>query len=168
MQCEKCQSQEATVHYTEIIEKKSIKINLCEKCAQEKGLDIDAEFSIGDFLGGLTGENNKKGLDPKTACSQCGMTLPEFKKIGRFGCSGCYQSFDSVLEMLMNSIHKKVKHSGKKARKTRKKITVEEKIVRLKEKLDEAVKKEKFEEAAKLRDEITELKKNKNRVGTTQ
>ena len=162
MQCEKCQSQEATVHYTEIIENKSIKVNLCEECAQEKGLDVDAEFSIGDFLGGLTGEKKKKGVSQKIACSQCGMTLAKFKKIGRFGCPGCYQSFDSVLEMLMNSIHKKVKHIGKKTRKTRKKITVEEKIVHLKEKLDEAVKKEKFEEAARLRDEIKELKsKNK-------
>jgi len=38
MTCEVCQTENATVHLTQIISGKMQKIDLCEKCAKEKGV----------------------------------------------------------------------------------------------------------------------------------
>ena len=53
MICEVCQSENATVHLTQIISGKMQKIDLCEKCAKEKGVADPAGFSLADMLLGL-------------------------------------------------------------------------------------------------------------------
>ena len=46
MICEVCQTENATVHLTQIISGKMQKIDLCEKCAKEKGVADPAGFSL--------------------------------------------------------------------------------------------------------------------------
>ena len=53
MICEVCQTENATVHLTQIISGKMQKIDLCEKCAKEKGVADPAGFSLADMLLGL-------------------------------------------------------------------------------------------------------------------
>ena len=50
MICEVCQSENATVHLTQIISGKMQKIDLCEKCAKERGVADPAVFSLADIL----------------------------------------------------------------------------------------------------------------------
>jgi protein arginine kinase activator len=38
MQCEICQSREATIHLTEITDGVRTEMHLCEQCAQEQGV----------------------------------------------------------------------------------------------------------------------------------
>ena len=38
MQCEVCQSKEATIHLTEIADGVRTEMHLCEQCAQEQGV----------------------------------------------------------------------------------------------------------------------------------
>ena len=49
MICEVCQTENATVHLTQIISGKMQKIDLCEKCAKEKGVADPAGFSLADM-----------------------------------------------------------------------------------------------------------------------
>ena len=94
MICEVCQTENATVHLTQIISGKMQKIDLCEKCAKEKGVADPAGFSLADMLLGLgAGEEIKAGGSDELQCPQCGFTQPDFKKTGRLGCANCYTTF---------------------------------------------------------------------------
>ena len=51
--CQPGCDNEATVHLTEIIECKMKKVDLCEECAQEKGVTDPQGFALADLLLGL-------------------------------------------------------------------------------------------------------------------
>ena len=53
MLCDLCKNKEATVHLTQMVEGETKKIDLCESCAKEKGVDDPAGFSLADLLLGL-------------------------------------------------------------------------------------------------------------------
>ena len=44
MLCDICKKAEATVHLTQIVEGKMLKVDLCESCAKEKGVQEAAGF----------------------------------------------------------------------------------------------------------------------------
>jgi len=100
-------------------------------------------------------------------CQACGLTYADFKKMGRLGCGECYDTFRKYLAPLLKRIHGSNQHMGKTPLKTkaagtkpgRKKADLQE----LKNKLQEAIQREAFEEAARLRDLIKEIEsKNAN------
>ena len=155
MVCDLCQKNEAIVHYAEIVEGQMKKMNLCEPCAVEKGVGIHSSFSIGDLLAGLT-ETPGKAMDPLDAevCPKCKLTYKEFKKKGRLGCSTCYETFKKGLMPLLEAIHKSEQHVGKIPQKAQEEVESLSKLQRLKEELAAAIRKEDFEKAARLRDEI--------------
>lgn len=158
MLCDICNKNEAIVHYAEIVEGQMKKMNLCETCAADKGVGIHSSFSIGDLLAGLT-ENPSKIKDPfeQETCPKCKMTYKEFKKKGRLGCSNCYDTFQKPLIPLLEAIHKSEQHAGKIPPKAQEEAESMGKLQRLKEELAAAIRKEDFERAAKLRDEIKKL-----------
>jgi protein arginine kinase activator len=53
MQCQVCKKSPATVHLTQIIENQVKKVDLCEACAKEKGVNDPTGFSLADLLLGL-------------------------------------------------------------------------------------------------------------------
>ena len=163
MLCDVCHKIEASVHLTEIINDKVMKLNLCEECAMKKSAEMEEHFGLGDLLAGLTefGETVKpptKGA-VKIKCSNCGLTYVDFKRRGRLGCSECYNAFQLKLAPLLKRIHGSEHHVGKVPKKAPKGVEAVSKLQGLRLKLRKAVETEEFEEAAKLRDEIRELEK---------
>src|SRR5690242_19437230 len=108
MLCDICKQNVATVHLTQIIEGKTKKVDLCEACSREKGVDDPTGFSLADLLLGLGAsqeiEHASGGNELK--CPNYGFTQADFKKAGRLGCSDCYQTFAAALERLLKTIHK--------------------------------------------------------------
>ncbi len=155
MVCDLCKKNEAIVHYAEIVEGQMKKMNLCEPCAVEKGVGIHSSFSIGDLLAGLT-DSPSKTKDPyeNETCPKCKMSYKEFKKKGRLGCSHCYETFQKALTPLLEAIHKSEAHVGKIPPTAQEDLESMNKLQKLKEELAAAIRKEDFERAAKLRDEI--------------
>ncbi|MGE4357173.1 MAG: UvrB/UvrC motif-containing protein [Candidatus Omnitrophota bacterium] len=169
MLCDICGKKQATVHVTEIINNQITEMHICEDCAREKSIQMEQQFGVSDLLAGIAdlgttlGEKTKAEL--KLKCENCGMTYEDFKKIGRLGCSECYASFRKNLVPLLKRIHGSVQHLGKVPQKMVKEAKRKSEIDILKEKLQEAIQKEEFEEAAKLRDRIRDLeKKNQNKT----
>jgi len=155
---------EASVHLTEIINDKVMKLNLCEECAMKKSAEMEEHFGLGELLAGLTefGESVKpsaKGGIVKIKCPNCGLTYSDFKRRGRLGCSECYNAFQSKLTPLLKRIHGSEHHVGKVPMKAPKGIKTEtvSKLQQLRLKLKRAIAIEEFEEAAKLRDQIRDL-----------
>ena len=116
-------------------------------------------------------------------CDNCKMTYEEFIDNGKFGCSHCYDIFAEGLDSVLRNIHGSSKHIGRKSRLTQEeKEKVKEDINKVKEnnndnvsttsevkqetnksenKLDKlnadlklAIQEERYEDAAKIRDEI--------------
>jgi len=161
MLCEICNKKEATVHFTEVVNNQVAELHLCEDCAQKKGLSIQPHFSIADLLVGLInlGISPPKVEEASVTCKNCGLTYSQFGKIGRLGCSGCYQTFQKGLVPLLRKIHGSIQHRGKHPKKSKRVVTYSSskspsEIESLKTELALAVEREEFEKAAKLRDKI--------------
>jgi len=79
MRCGLCKKNEATIHYTEVINNKVQKIHLCEACARERGIDVELPFSFSDIMSALTQElQSLHGGKPAATsddrtCPSCGL-----------------------------------------------------------------------------------------------
>src|SRR6185369_12788816 len=110
LKCDLC-SKPATVHLTQIVNNKVHKVDLCEACAEAKGVTDPSGFSLADLL--LKASLNPEPSPVGVRCEQCGFTQNDFKKHGRFGCPVCYQTFAGVVEPMLDNMHNGTAHHGK-------------------------------------------------------
>lgn len=173
MLCDVCNKREAKIYYTEIINGKKSEQHLCEECAAEhtsfkiKNPLTNKEFSIGGLLSGILESynlvENKEENTSEPACKNCGMKYNEFLEQGKFGCASCYQSFGKLLSKSFRTIHGADVHTGKKPKgyisETNRIVNGLSEQEKLSIQLQQAIEQEEFEEAARIRDVIKELKK---------
>ncbi len=157
MLCDVCKKQDATVYLTQIVEGKMQKVNLCETCAKEKGVSDPTGFAMADLLLGLGATQQIERGQPSQRCPVCGFTQADFKKTGRLGCSACYDTFADGLATLLKSMHKGVRHTGKMPARLSRRFAMADRVKALEAELKQAVKNEKYEDAARLRDEIRQI-----------
>lgn len=159
MLCCVCKAKEAKVHLTQIVGDKMQKVDLCEECAKQKGMD-DSGASLADVLMGLgaSQEMEQATGGAELKCPHCGFTQGDFKKAGRLGCAECYVTFADGLEALLKSMHKGIKHTGKVPAALQQTRDLTDRLKSLQRKLDKAVAEEDFEQAAVVRDEIKVMK----------
>ena len=159
MLCDICGKKEATVHLTEIINDKVTKLHICEQCAKEKGAEMEEHFGLNDLLAGLTdlGSGIETDLVGAATCPSCGFTYADFKKVGRLGCSECYEVFKKQLEPLLKRIHGANRHIGKVPLRVGKTVQDTQTIHQMKLQLNKAIQAEEFEKAAAIRDKLREL-----------
>jgi protein arginine kinase activator len=160
MLCCVCKEKEAKVHLTQIVGDKMQKVDLCEGCAAQKGVNDPAGFSLADLLLGLgaSQEIEQAAGGAEIKCRTCGFTQADFKKAGRLGCSDCYTTFSEGLESLLKTMHKGTKHMGKVPQSFQHSRDLTDKLKSLQKKLEKAVADEDFEQAAAMRDEIKHTK----------
>lgn len=110
---------------------------------------------MNDLNNFLTTLLHKSDYDPNLGkCPKCEATLEEMMATGQAGCPTCYEAFKPFFMPLVQRIHNANKHVGKKP----KTIALSENIEKLQEQMQEAVAAEKYEEAARIRDKIKEIK----------
>ena len=160
MQCCVCKAKEAKVHLTQIVGDKVQKVDLCEECASQKGVNDPTGCHLADLLLGLGASQEMEHATGggEVRCPTCGFTQADFKKAGRLGCAQCYQTFAEGLEQLLKSMHKGTRHRGKVPAALRESHDLAERLKVLQKKLEKAVTDENFEQAAQCRDEIKETK----------
>lgn len=166
MLCNVCHKNEATIHVTEIINDEVQEVHICEACAKKKGIMMNHNYGLADFMAGLTdfglsNIDNKPQIKSTFKCPECGMSFDDFKKIGRLGCGGCYEAFKKGLAPLLKKVHGSSQHIGKVPIRAGEKIKAESELQRLEQSLIKAIEQEAFEEAAGIRDEIKEFKSKK-------
>ena len=112
MYCELCKKNPATIHYTKIVNGHKEERHICEQCANNlkepigvfPTLGLMPDFSMADFIGGFYNQENQsqpfvqKNMSAHDACPVCGMTAGEFRKLGRVGCSHCYEYFSEYMQ----------------------------------------------------------------------
>lgn len=160
MLCQNCQQREANVHISKTINGQTQEVHLCEQCAkkaQEVNLVFQPGLVIPDFLQALFGFSPVTSLQKEEACPRCGMTFSQITQAGKLGCSVCYEKFEPQLEPLIRRIHGGGQHVGKIPKRRGIALKGKLELKRLKEKLQQLIQQEKFEEAAGIRDEIRRL-----------
>ncbi len=169
MLCDICNKNLATVHLTEIIDEQMNELHLCEDCARSKSASMEQQFGLSDLLAGMADFEkplNKEEEIVSVKCPSCGLTYTDFKKIGRLGCGECYNVFRKYLAPLLKRIHGSNQHVGKSPLKLKivpKVIKKRSAAAELKINLQQAIEREDFEEAARLRDQIRQLENKKTK-----
>ncbi len=95
-------------------------------------------------------------------CPKCSITWDRLRQDGRVGCAHCYETFADQLHEVMQRVQHAPQHHGKKPRAAEKRrnrlehlrTRRDHRLEMLNRRLEEAVRDEKYEEAAKLRDQI--------------
>ncbi len=162
MLCQSCGKNPASVHFTEIHDNQMSELHVCERCAEEKGLQSNVpahKFDIADLLAGMVdsvtpSEDERVG---HVQCPTCGLLYSAFKETGRLGCSDCYKAFQAQLRPLLRRIHGDTRHRGKAPVRGGELGVALRQVQRLHHELQSAVEREEFERAAQLRDEIRRL-----------
>jgi protein arginine kinase activator len=158
MKCSNCGKNTANITYKQNINGEVTNLNLCESCAHKLGIfnsfdDIFSPMVLDlDYI-----------LPEEVKCKKCGYTLSKYKSTGLFGCDSCYDTFKKEVDNMLLKIQGKNRHTGKKldvCREEKNKETKsKDKVEMLREKLQTLINEEKFEEAAKVRDEIKKIEK---------
>lgn len=159
MICPRCLKKDASVHISRNINGNKEEFNVCEDCAKEMGFfgHNDLLFNISDFMSGFMGKGISPTLSDDRICPSCGMSINEFAKSSKLGCSKCYDFFDSYIEPVMKRIHGNTRHTGKLPVNAGESFKKERKLASLKEELKAAVAREDYEKAAQLRDNIRQM-----------
>lgn len=157
MLCSRCNKNEATVFFKQILNNQVSQYHLCAACAQ--GEPIGAGPPIFDLLAGLSKPSTPARLRA-LQCASCGLRYLEFRESGYLGCPDCYKSFRAPLADVLKHIHGVAAHGGKappaaKADKDRRRRA--EEAAQVREGLRAAIAQERFEEAARLRDRLRRL-----------
>ena len=93
-------------------------------------------------------------------CPHCGIKFVEFRNTGRLGCPHDYQEFREELTPLLENIHGETRHVGKTPRRLPQNKQTQSELMQLRNRLKQAINKEDYEEAAKLRDKIRTLEES--------
>ena len=157
MLCDICKKNEAKIHLSEIVDKKMTNVHLCDSCAKEKGVGEAMGLSLADLDVGLGSANEIKTEEPGIKCPTCGFSQADFKKTGRLGCAVCWETFESGMASLLKAMHKSDRHVGKVPSKAAHTIAIGEQVKELSVELEKAVREERYEEAAQIRDQIRTL-----------
>lgn len=172
MRCTHCHEKEANTHIQRIINGQREEMYLCPDCARELGVMDDFSFepfSMDSFFGGLLGAgatalNSLAGVE---RCDSCGSSFNDIINSGRVGCGNCYSMFEDRLQPSIEKLHGKAKHVGKNVtytetednKKDEKESSAPSPIEKLKSELKQAIKEQRFEDAAVIRDKIKEMDK---------
>ena len=184
MKCDQC-DQEATVHELRVVNGKKVERHLCEKCARKQGISVPTTISVEGLIEQymqVAAKSADKSKVPEaakapekapkaTACPHCSTTYVEFRQSGLLGCPACYASFESQLGPLLERAHEGgANHVGKLPRRALSGSRTARpepagndaaaraaRITALRSQLDQAVRAEQYEHAARLRDELRRL-----------
>jgi protein arginine kinase activator len=158
MKCQKC-PKAATFHITDIVSEEQVEErHLCEECAQKFLNEPEPKAKTPSAVG-TSEEAEEPGLLNRE-CEVCGIKFADFRNSGRLGCPHDYQQFRDDLLPLLENIHGETKHCGKTPRRLPQSKQKQAELVQLRKQLMQAVHREAYEDAARLRDKIRQVEES--------
>jgi protein arginine kinase activator len=174
--CENCKEREGVFQVTTVSGGTTRKIQLCEKCAAERGVEQSPvpPPQIGELLQKVQQQLSSVGSGSGSApgggalgaaaardqgrCAFCSATLGDFRATGRLGCAHCYGAFESSLRELLRRVHGSARHTGHRYDPPRPDdLQRRSTVVELRDRLRQAIESEQFELAADIRDRLRVL-----------
>ncbi len=179
MKCDLCSSP-ATVFLTQLFNGEIKKTKYCQSCADNQGVTDPTGFALAEMFGKPSDDTDDEttpdfeeeleadfsteavelvsGTPSLDQCPNCGFTLEKLRKVGRLGCSQCYQSFRQDIAPTLRNMHGASNHKGKVPSLLVPARSSKQEIEEMESQLTAAIEMENFEEAARLRDELRTLK----------
>ena len=102
--------------------------------------------------------NNSMSYVQDKVCPKCGISLSEVQRNGVVGCANCYIVFENEIKSMIFNQQGTVNHSGKISSKRFLQLKLRDKIAKLEQEKEEAVKNENFPAAEALKNQIEKLK----------
>jgi protein arginine kinase activator len=158
MKCQKCHNP-ATLHITEVLgDEQFEELHLCEQCANKYLYEPQQKAAQkASSSEAITAAEPDEGPFNQHECPHCGIKFVEFRNTGRLGCPEDYHEFREELTPLLENIHGETRHCGKTPRRQPQNKQTQSELIQLRNRLKQAIGKEDYEEAAKLRDRIKTL-----------
>lgn len=150
MKCELCKQHKAESAIKQMVDGEERELFVCTSCAQRVAGSLVT--SIVELLLGAAIDLRLPERDT-LACPGCGLSRTEFRKRARVGCAQCYETFARELAPMLRDMHSGDQHVGK--------VPAREGLSRTRAELETALQKairaQRYEEAAVLRDRIRTL-----------
>jgi protein arginine kinase activator len=127
----------------------SLPLRLCDACAQDLPVSSDPMTTALTMF--------QVQLPALQTCPRCSVAFQAICHSTLLGCSYCYTFYRSHLETLLQRVQGTEQHRGKSPLRKGRGHKQRQVISELKERLQQAVEAENYEEAARLRDKIQEL-----------
>ena len=167
--CDECKAKEACYTVSVMMGDQVTQRRLCPDCMAKMNMNLAAgnvKHLLSAIMSAISGSVEEAAATiaeeaSETAsivCERCGTSLSQFTKSGKLGCPSCYQAFREQLTPMLQQIHGRVQHAGRKplddeAAQRRRAV-----YERLSRQLEQAVAMEDFETAAILRDQLRQLR----------
>lgn len=166
MKCQICNENEADVIVGLNNGTEENNVYICHNCLSKLGFDLRESMVKGMLA--LLGKNIPSN---NVTCPSCGRTMAEYIKTGRYGCKECHKFFDDYLlkdnERKNNDMNDKVNGALEQDKKNRELLeqffnndnfsSTYKNIFTTKKLLLDAIQKENYEEAARLRDRLNKI-----------
>ena len=164
--CEECGVNEACYTISVMMGGQITQRHLCADCMAKMNMNLAAgnvKHLLSAIMSAITGASEEAEAAAPVApeddvvCERCNTSLSQFTKSGKLGCPNCYMAFREQLTPMLQQIHGRVQHAGRKPLDTeaaQRRRTVYERLTR---QLEQAVAMEDFETAAVLRDQLRHL-----------
>jgi protein arginine kinase activator len=169
-ECELCGEEPATMHLLRVVDGTISHTHLCAGCAEqmagEETEGLALVLAVPSVLRGFAKKASPEGREAAggssvnhedSFCGSCGTTLSDLKESGMVGCANCYRVFADHLESTIRREAEPVEHLGKVPLRGPETDTLRHETMRLERMLRELVEHERYEEAAGVRDRLTEL-----------
>lgn len=180
MLCENCRKREANVRYSENINGVKKQMNLCEECSRKLGITDKVDFrmpalDLSNFFGSFLEDFSTPDFMPllneikQIKCNSCDSTFEDIINTGRYGCANCYDVFEDRMDPILKKLQGANRHNGRLGKISNNNVKFEKteekgdknisknKLNILQQDLKQAIKEERYEDAAKIRDEIKKM-----------
>lgn len=178
MLCETCGKRKAIVFYHENLDGQVRNFSLCGECAQamKRSGELEELGTICTYRGRPWMLPEEPGLrdapelftsvtDTSSRCPRCGASWADVTTMGGIGCAACYKAFATTLAEVLAVPGTGVPYTGSVPTAFRIKQERAEQLASLRRELAVAVRGERFEEAATLRDRIRSMEKEDGKDG---
>ncbi|MGI6497113.1 MAG: UvrB/UvrC motif-containing protein [Kiritimatiellia bacterium] len=178
MKCEICHERNASVAIHKTVDGKDCELYVCAGCAKREGAPSDASRPGVEISGESAAPSaaSMEALEEKLSgllfhaifdavggdlaamsdihCPKCGLTRVQYRKEGRLGCPACYRAFGAEFASMIQGMHRGTVHVGKIPAS----VSCKREADRVAAKLRLAVKEQRYEDAARLRDRLRQLR----------
>lgn len=172
MPCDECGVNEAAYTISVMMDGHQTQRHLCADCMAKMNMEI-ATGNVKNLLGAImaaisagvsaaqdaaaAGETNADDGLHDVVCEKCGTPLDAFVKEGRLGCAGCYETFRERLIPMLEQVHGRAVHTGRRPLDTEEARSYRSAHEELERQMELAAQREDFETAAMLRDQLRAL-----------
>lgn len=155
--CDRCGKNPAVIHLTRIAHSGCSELHLCLQCVTGAVKTNQQNANVHNAISQTIARQLDGAGEMPARCEGCGYTVEDIRKTGRMGCAQCYRTFERLIGPTISALRKAAGAMPGAAGEPAQEGRDEAAIRGLREQMRQAVNREEYETAARLRDQIKAL-----------